>query len=101
MDYKRIPFMNGYDPIQIGTGFAGPAVTAGKSGDGPTRMYRVKEGAAPGWAGFFGWLAATHPKFYDYARAALPNYAEDRQSYVSAGPILNSFDPATGIPQYN
>lgn len=35
----------------------------------------AKKGAAPGFPGFFGWLAATHPELYARAQAALPDYA--------------------------
>lgn len=92
------PGLRGYDPIQINTGFAGPSVTGAsaaraKANGFDTRMYRVKDGAAPGWPGFFGWLAATHPDLYDYARVSLPNYVEDRQSYPSAGATLSGDDP--------
>lgn len=93
------PGLRGYDPLQVNTGLAGPAVTAvsaasARAVGAATRMYRVKEGAAAGWPGFFGWLAATHPKFYDYARVALPNYVEDRQSFPAAGAILNGLGDA-------
>lgn len=96
--------MGSYDPIQINTGLAGPAVTAAsaakaKAAGKQTVMMRVKEGAAPGWPGFFGWLAAVHPRFYDYARVSLPNIVEDRQSFTSPGSQLGYFDSATGIPR--
>lgn len=35
----------------------------------------AKKGAAPGFPGFFGWLAATHPELYNRAQVALPSYA--------------------------
>ena len=97
--------MGSYDPIQVNTGLSGPAVTAAsaaaaKNAGAVTRMYRVKEGAMPGWPGFFGWLAATHPGLYNYARVSLPNVVEDRQSYTSAGAALSGFDSASGLPAY-
>lgn len=35
----------------------------------------AKKGAAPGFPGFFGWLAATHPQLYSRVQVALPSYA--------------------------
>jgi hypothetical protein len=37
-----------------------------------TVIMRPQAGAAKGWPGFFGWLAATHPAVYNYAKVALP-----------------------------
>lgn len=98
--------MGSYDPIYVNTGLAGPAVTAesaakAKAAGGTTVMMRVKDGAAPGWPGFFGWLAAAHPKFYDYARVSLPNIVEDRQSYAASGAGFSGYDPASGLPMYS
>jgi hypothetical protein len=92
--------MNGYDPMQPNTGILGdvPAVSRGA----PRKvMFRVKEGASPGWPGFFGWLAATHPKLYDYARVALPNVVEDRQGLQSEGSLLaGDYGHGYGNPVY-
>lgn len=35
----------------------------------------ASKNAAPGFEGFFGWLAATHPELFARAQAALPSYA--------------------------
>ena len=81
-DEKGRP-LGDYDAMFPGAGFAGL----------PTRtvVLRPRKDAAPGWPGFFGWLAATHPQLYNYARVSLPNYVEDRQGISSAGSQLGTF----------
>ena len=71
--------MGDYDSLRPGKGMAG------------TMVMRPRAGAAPGWPGFFGWLAATHPDMYNYARVSLPNVVEDRQGISSAGSQLGAY----------
>ena len=86
--------MGDYDAMTPGQGFAGDA-TALASQYGQQRrsmvMMRPKSGAVPGWPGFFGWLAAVHPKFYDYARVSLPNIVEDRAGIMGSGAQLGAY----------
>jgi len=70
---------------------------AGLSGAKKTVVVRPNPASAPGWAGFFDWVANNSPKMYDYLRVTLPNFVEDRQSYPAAGAALGGYDAATII----
>jgi hypothetical protein len=89
MNYRRIPFMSrlgaytaplqtdydieniGTEDAQIGAYDSLSASTGFLSGpDKTTVVLRPKAGAARGWTGFMGWVAATHPAIYNYLRAS-------------------------------
>lgn len=55
-------------------------------------ILRAKTGAKPGWGGFFGWLAATHPQLYNRARVANPAFVDDIESDHSTGSRLLAGD---------
>ena len=78
--------LRGYDVNSPGAGFAGLASDT-------KVMLRPRAGSAPGWPGFFGWLAATNPSMYNYVRVSLPNVVEDRQGFTSAGSQLGWYNP--------
>ena len=79
--------LGAYDAMRPGAGLAGSTRATGVT----TVMLRPRKDASPGWPGFFGWLAATYPEFYDYARVSLPNMVEDRQGITSAGSQLGAY----------
>jgi hypothetical protein len=75
---RRLPFINGFGNFSAefpNSSFLGddnvPAIPA-PSANATTVIMRPQPGAANGWPGFFGWLAATHPDVYNYAKVALP-----------------------------
>ena len=74
--------LGNYDPVYAANNFLG-AIEATS-----TVILRPKSGSIPGWPGFFGWLAATHPQLYNQARVMLPNVVEDRQGQPAAGSQL-------------
>jgi hypothetical protein len=63
VNYRVIPFAH-----KTGLG----ALTQGNADMTQKITLRPKAGAAPGFPGFFGWLAATHPDLYSIALAKLP-----------------------------
>lgn len=87
-DFPAEPFLFGYNPVDVGSGLAGPR---GK-GEVKTAIVRPRPGAAPGWPGFFAWVASVSPDMYDYLRVSLPNFVEDRQSFRSGAPALGAID---------
>lgn len=104
MQYKRIPFMSrrgfaGYSEMSPGGGFLGDYADDSVSlKDGKrTVILRPRPGAATGFQGFFAWLAATHPKLYNYAAVALPNEvdAESLGNPASQLAGMGLLDPLT------
>jgi hypothetical protein len=68
---RRLPFIDGmgnYGAEFPNSSFLGATMPAATT----TVILRPQPGATPGWPGFFGWLAATHPDVYNYAKVALP-----------------------------
>jgi hypothetical protein len=49
----------------------------------------VKAGASRGFQGFIGWLEATHPKLYNYALAADPDFVTGASNARSSGAVLS------------
>jgi hypothetical protein len=49
--------------------------TEGLTGIAPMKVIRIpaKKDATPGWPGFLGWVAATHPKLYNMMIASDPD----------------------------
>lgn len=62
-----------------------------------TVTLRAKAGAAPGFAGFFGWLAATHPDLYSRAMAVLPNAANQYGIGASGSHLAGLGDDSAAI----
>jgi hypothetical protein len=90
MRFRGDPFLGDYNALSPGAGLSG--TTAKKV------VVRPDPDAAPGWAGFFDWIATESPQMYNYLRVSLPNFVEDRQSYPSAGSVLSGYgytDPAS------
>lgn len=48
----------------------------------------AKDGATPGWPGFVGWLAATHPKLYNVVRVSAPGIVAGIESNHTNGSVL-------------
>ena len=70
MNYRKVPFMNGYDPLNPGAGFlSGPSVAPRKV------ILRASRTLAPGWPGFMAWLATAHPSLYALMQVRFPNLA--------------------------
>lgn len=71
MNYRKVPFMHGYDPVSPGEGFlSGPASAA------PTKVIlRASKTMAPGWPGFMAWLAQNYPSLYTQMQVLFPNLA--------------------------
>lgn len=63
--YKRIPFA-AHIKGDSSAGFMGNIVMEKKV------ILKAKAGATPGYPGFVGWLAATHPKLYSVVSASAP-----------------------------
>lgn len=62
-----------------------------------TVMLRPKPGAPSGWPGFFGWLAATHPAVYNYAKVALPQrLVVATEGHRTGGATLSGLGDNTG-----
>jgi len=84
MNYRKVPFMNGYDPMYPGAGFLSGAAPAK-----PVKVIlRASRTLAPGWPGFMAWLAGAHPQLYALMQVRFPNLA----LYTQNG------DPASVIP---
>lgn len=66
MNYRVVPFMR----PGLGALSTGIIKMATKK-----VVLSAKKGAAPGFPGFFAWLADTHPELYSRAQVALPYYA--------------------------
>ncbi len=60
MNYRRVPFAAHIKGNSTAGFMAGIEMSKVK--------VRVKEGAKPGWGGFFGWLAKVHPQVYNDVR---------------------------------
>lgn len=95
--------MSKYSIVDPSAGFLG-GDPAGKQ----KIILRPKKGAAPGLPGFLAWLAATHPKAYDYVRVSVPDYAADIEGLRSGASELRglgldlSFDaPNPDMPTVN
>lgn len=56
----------------------------------------VKTGGSRGFQGFIGWLEATHPKLYNYAVAADPDFVSGVQNARSSGSVLGIVDTTPG-----
>ena len=71
MNYRKVPFMNGYDPLNPGAGFlSGPAAAK------PVKVIlRASRTLAPGWPGFMAWLAQAHPQLFSLMQVRFPNLA--------------------------
>ena len=70
MNYQKVPFMNGYDPLHPGDGFLGTVSSA------PTKVIlRASTTLAPGWPGFMAWLAGAHPNLFALMQVKFPNLA--------------------------
>lgn len=55
----------------------------------------AKAGASPGWPGFFGWLASTHPQLYNRVRVMDPNFVSATETIHNTGSaVLAGDDPA-------
>lgn len=82
MNYRVVPFAksSGLGALNEGMNMATKIVLS------------PRKGAAPGFPGFFGWLAATHPQLYAMSQAALPNratqYGKSGAGARLAGPSL-------------
>lgn len=50
---------------------------------------KAKEGAMPGWQGFVGWLAETHPKLYNMARISDPDTMQALEQQRHSASVLS------------
>lgn len=55
----------------------------------------VKTTASPGFPGFVGWLADTHPKLYAYVAASDPDTVMDMETRRNPGSLLSGYRPAS------
>lgn len=88
-DYDAENVVSGYDPAKTLMGYG-----ANYPGDGflsgpPTVVARPIKGAAPGWPGFFAWLAGAHPALYNKVRVSMPDIVGDIESYRSGAMSLS------------
>ena len=98
--------VGGIDPMSPDSGFLkGPGTGDSKA----TVILRPAAGAAPGWAGFLGWVAANHPQVYNYLRAAhgdaVQAIEQSRSATMSTGlgddaaPVDDATAAALNLPQ--
>ncbi len=83
MNYRKVPFMNGYDALYPDRGFL-----AGASAKPVKVILRASRTLAPGWPGFMAWLSRAHPQLFSLVQVRYPNLA----LYTQNG------DPAAVIP---
>jgi hypothetical protein len=84
MRYRRVPFA---------AHIQGNTTTGFMAGLPMSKVIlKAKVGARPGWGGFFGWLASTHPQLYNRARVANPAFVQEVQSDHSTGSRLLAGD---------
>jgi len=97
MQFRKVPFVdpvararnpnflgNDFGPKYPNPSFLGDASTPVKT----TIIMRPQQDAPPGFPGFFGWLKATHPDFYNYAVAALPSYSTFTEGHRTGGATM-------------
>lgn len=53
-----------------------------------TVRLQAKAGAAPGWAGFMGWLADTHPQLYNKVRVMDSDFVQAAEQQSNAGSVI-------------
>lgn len=93
MNYTRVPFMNGYDSIHPGGGYLGATAAPGA----PVKVILQADNTkAPGFPGFFSWLANAHPSLYDQIRVRFPNLSLYEQ-WTNPAPFLGASDALTPI----
>jgi hypothetical protein len=102
MQYRKIPFVSlkGYEAQFPNGGYLGGLPVE------KVLVFRPQKNASPGWRGFFAWVAATHPKLYDYARVSFPDYVGDIEGTRSgaahlAGLGADPTSPIPSVPDYN
>ncbi|MHB8414595.1 MAG: hypothetical protein ACYDDA_03820 [Acidiferrobacteraceae bacterium] len=85
--------MNGYNPIEPAGGFLSGATAPAK----PVKVVlRASKTMAPGFPGFFAWLAKAHPDLYTLIRVRYPNIAYYEQ-YLDPAPILEGLGQSTDL----
>jgi hypothetical protein len=80
MNYRRIPFA----PHIQGDSTSGFIAGLNMS---KVRL-EAKQGAAPGWPGFFGWAASVHPKLYNQLRVMDPDFVQAMEQQHNAGSAI-------------
>ncbi len=86
MNYRKVPFMNGYNAMYPGEGFLSGAEPPAK----PVKvMLRASTTLAPGWPGFMSWLATAHPQLFALVQVRYPNLALYTQNSDPAPVIQN------------
>jgi hypothetical protein len=84
MKYAKVPFMHGYDASAPGEGFLSGSTKPAK----PTKVIlRASKTMAPGWPGFFAWLAQNYPTLYNQLRVQFSNLALFNQ-YSHSGAMV-------------
>ena len=62
-----------------------------------TVTLKAKEGAAPGFRGFLGWLAAVHPRIYNAVAVSTPEIVAAIENDNSPGSRLGNLSPAPTV----
>jgi hypothetical protein len=99
MSAKGSPLMDGLAPVTTSKGFGPQFPNSSMLGAvNTTVIMRPQPGAPAGFPGFFGWLKATQPAMYNYAKAALPAYVTQAEGHRTGGATLSGLGLTTRPP---